>query len=121
LVSTSLPAVRAGGDAGRTGRLGRTFHVEAEFAEKPRERDPRVTFDLDLGPGAGLAVAIDEHRPVLRDRLAGLSRPIESLASEDKQVQMVTFKDELAHNLPKPRGGLGAEVGGGVRNGVSHD
>jgi hypothetical protein len=36
-------------------------------------------------------------------------------------VQMVTFKDELAHNLPKPRGGLGAEVGGGVRNGVSHD
>jgi hypothetical protein len=82
--STSLPAVRAGDDSGRTGRLGRAFHVEGKFAEKPRERDPRVTFDLDLGPGPRLSVAVDEHRPVLRERLAGLSRPIESLASEDE-------------------------------------
>jgi hypothetical protein len=112
--------VRAGGDAGRTGRLGRAFHVEAEFPEESRECDPRVTFDLDLGPGAGLAVAIDEHRPVLRERLAGLSRTIKGFASKRQQVQVVRFEDELAHNLPKPRGGLGAKVGGGVRNIVSH-
>jgi hypothetical protein len=115
-----FPPVGVGDDSGRTRRLGRTFHVEGEFAEKPRERDPRVTFDLDLGPGSGLAVAIDEHRPVLRDRLAGLSRPIESLASKRQQVQMVLFECELGHNLPKPRGGLGSKVGGRFRNIASH-
>jgi hypothetical protein len=76
--------VRAGDNARGTRGLGWTLHVETEFTEKPGELDRRVPRDRDLGPGAGLAVAIDERRPVLRERLAGVRRTIETLASKDE-------------------------------------
>ncbi|GDX99022.1 hypothetical protein LBMAG48_14260 [Phycisphaerae bacterium] len=56
---------------------------------------------------------------MLRERLAGIRAPIERLAREDEKVQMVLFEVELAHNGTEPRGGRGAEVGGGFRNGAS--